>query len=145
MVVAVYSCSLSVALVDGDVQGAVVVEDLEGEDVVEGASEAVLAEDGETAKADNLEISCVDFGSYVFVSFFFSSMVSLVLLSFFWSSLSFLRFFLPFSMLSSFFGLTGGLWFCGQCCLHIPPVNQLHCSSQLTESGSQRDASSVVE
>ena len=49
-------------------QGAVAAEDLEGEDVVEGASEAVLAGDGETVEADNLEISCVDFGSYMFVS-----------------------------------------------------------------------------
>ena len=66
--VPLYSCSLSVSLVAGDVQAAVVAEDLEGEDVVEGASEAVLAGDGETAKADNLKISCVDFGSDVFVS-----------------------------------------------------------------------------
>ena len=68
LVVPVYSSSLSVSLVAGDVQGAVAAEDLEGEDVVEGASEAVLAGDGETVEADNLEISCVDFGSYVFVS-----------------------------------------------------------------------------
>ena len=54
LMVAVYSCCLSLPVVDGDVQGAVVVEDSEdaeavvagdweGEDVVEGASDAVLA------------------------------------------------------------------------------------------------------
>ena len=68
LVVAVYSCSLSVAVVARDVEGAVVVEDsedaeavvagdLEGEDVVEGASDAVLAGDWESAEADDLEIS----------------------------------------------------------------------------------------
>ena len=67
LVVAVYSCCLSV--VDGDVQGAVVVEDSEdaeavvagdweGEDVVEGASDAVLAGDGESPEADNLVCVC---------------------------------------------------------------------------------------
>ena len=52
--VAVYSCCLSLLVVDRDVQGAVMVGDSEdaeavvagdweGEDVVEGASDAVLA------------------------------------------------------------------------------------------------------
>ena len=69
LVVAVYSCCLSLPLVDGDVQGAVVVEDSEdaeavvagdweGEDVVEGASDAVLAGDGESPEADNLVCIC---------------------------------------------------------------------------------------
>ena len=63
--VAVYSCCLSLPVV---VQGAVVVGDsedaeavvagdLEGEDVVEGASDAVLGGDWESAEADDLEIS----------------------------------------------------------------------------------------
>ena len=58
-------------------QGAVVVEesesesesdvagDQEGEDVEEDASDAVIDGDGESAEAENLEISCsnIDFGS----------------------------------------------------------------------------------
>ena len=75
---AVYSSCLSLTDVDGDVQAAVVVEDSEdvkavvagdweGEDVVEGASDAG---DGESVEADNLEISWVsiEFGSNMFVS-----------------------------------------------------------------------------
>ena len=66
----------SVADVAGDVEGAVVVEDSEdaeavvardwgGEDVEEDASDAVIDGDGESAEAENLEISCsnIDFGS----------------------------------------------------------------------------------
>ena len=75
---AVYSSCLSLTLVDEDVQVPVLVEDYEdakavvagdweGEDVVEGASDAG---DGESVEADNLEISCIsiEFGSYMFVS-----------------------------------------------------------------------------
>ena len=71
LVVAVYSCCLSV--VARDVQGAVVVEDSEdaeavvakdweGEDVVEGASDAVVVGDGENAEADNREIDMLLLG-----------------------------------------------------------------------------------
>ena len=101
----------SIAIVNGCVKGAVVVEDsrdavdcasdakvpvavvagvAEGEDAAEGAS---VAGDGKSAEADDVEISC----------------------------------FLSLSMLSSSFGLGEGeteRWLCGQSCLH-------HCFPQL--------------
>ena len=63
LVVAVHSCCLSLALVDRYVQGAedaeaVVAGDWEGEDVIEGACDAVIAGDGESAEADNLVCIC---------------------------------------------------------------------------------------
>ena len=76
LVVAVYSCCLSLPVVVGDVEGAVMIDDSEDAeavvarnrkcDVLEGASDAVVAGD----EADNLEISCgrFDFGLYLFVS-----------------------------------------------------------------------------
>ena len=70
MVWAVYSCSLSVAVVveDSEDVNAVVSEDWEGEGVAEGVSDPVLSRDRERAEADILDISCVDFGLYAFVS-----------------------------------------------------------------------------